>query len=682
MAKLTFYQQQTTPSQLGPGAINSVPNVPNPYSGTLDAMVGIAGQVGKEITRRQEDAAAVDASSRVMSAHRRWIEREQQLRDEAQTQGTLDGFAGRLTKEYETFQAEELKQARTPAARQWMSDRMGQLGLSLFERSLQWEAGAKIERDVGLATRALDDARAIVDADPGQFAAARETLQLPFARLPPEKRAEAWRKAESDLALSAGIRGADANPRVVMQALDAEPGKAGIDWVNALDADDRVRIRAAAEGRIREIEAEARARRAEARAELSDRFRTHLGLIEAGFMPNDPLTRGDFAAAGMGEDFPAYQDALRQGADYAALWRMPASDIAALVQGRKPTGSEADADLLRRFQMNERLRARAGDVIAAREADPGTYLHQYSPTVAAAYDAIGAADTPEAASAAAQRYAQVATAESRRLGIRNPAILPQTYADSIVARFDQQDQGGEPAALAIMGERQKWGAYWPLVMRQIGSKLPGAAAVIGTGMRPGPAARLAELARLKDEDVSKLLPAGTAPKDVQDAVRDELSDFAATIQGQPGDASLLALLQDSAYRLAASHVASGRSATDAATLAVQEVVNERYQFIEARGAPIRVPVGVPRTEVQAGLRSLWYQDVSRLGYPRIDEAQWRTLPNDSGVVLTYQGNVVNRPDGTPVRYTWDDIRRRHATNTENARQIDRATADPARNRLP
>mgnify|MGYP006935477417 CR=1 FL=1 len=686
MAKLDFYRQQSTPqSGGGPGPVaRAVPN--DVGANVLDAGIRIGGQAVQYVAQRQEDAAAIDASSRVMAAHRHWIEREQQIREEALVSGELDGVTERAAKEYEQFVTLEVARARTPASRQWMQERLGQLGLSLFERSTTWEAGAKVERDVGLADKALGDAQVVVDADPSQFGAALETLKLPFARLPADKREAAWNKARGDVAEYAARRGAEANPRAILQALDAEPGRASVDYVNALDADGRVRVRVAAEGRIRELEAEARARRAEARDTLSMRIQNQTAQIEAGLGVPNPITRGEFAAAGLSAgDYAGYQGLVQQGADYQALWRLPESDIRALVAGRDPAkepGSAVEAGFAGRFRLNQQLRSRAADVLQAREADPGAYLYQYSPGVAAAYDAIGQATTPQAAAAAAQNYARVAASESNRLGIRNRAILPQAYADTIVSDFEQQEQGGEPAALRIIGERAKWGRYWPQVMRQIGPKLPGTAAVIGTGMRPQPAARLAEFGRLKDEDLAKLLPSGTAVRDVRDAVAGELEDFRATIAGQPGEPQTYGMLSDAAYRLAVAHMAEGRSATDAATLAASEVVNERYQFVEARGSQIRVPVGQPTPEVQAGLRAVWYRDVAALGYPRLDEARWQTLPDDSGVALVHQGNVVRRRDGTPVTYGWQTIRNRAATVGEDARQLDRDLRDPARGRLP
>ena len=686
MAKLEFYRQQSTPqSDGGPGpAARGISNAP--IEGMLQSGIRLGAQAGQFVGQRIEDEAAIDASSRVMAAHRHWIEREQQIRNEALVSGELDGVTERAANEYEQFVTAEVAKARTPASRQWMQERMGQLGLSLFARSTAWEASAKVERDVGLADRALSDAQVIVDADPTQFGAAIETLKLPFARLPPEKRDQAWRKALSDVAERAARRGAEASPRTVLQALDAEPGRASLDYVNALDADGRDRARVTAEGRIRELEAEARARRAEARDILGERIRNQTAQIEAGLGVPNPISRSEFAAAGLSAaDYAGYQGIVQQGADYQALWRLPESDIRALVAGRDPArdqGSAVEEGFASRFRLNQQLRARAADVLQAREADPGAYLYQYSPGVAAAYDAIGQAQTPQQSAAAAQSYARVATTESRRLGIRNPAILPQAYADTIVADFEQQDQGGEPAALRIIGERAKWGRYWPQVMRQIGPKLPGTAAVIGTGMRPQPAARLAEFGRLKDEDLAKLLPSGTAVRDVRDAVSGELEDFRATIAGQPGEPQTYGMLSDAAYRLAVAHMAEGRSATDAATLAASEVVNERYQFVESRGSQLRVPVGQPTPEVQAGLRSIWYRDIASLGYPRLDEARWQTLPDDSGVALVHQGSVVRRRDGTPVTYGWQTIRNRAATVGEDARQLDRDLRDPARNRLP
>lgn len=688
MAKFDFYRQQSTPqSNGGPGPVaRAVPN--DVGANVLDAGIRIGGQAVQYVAQRQEDAAAIDASSRVMAAHRHWIEREQQLRNEALESGDIDGLTERVTKEYEQYAAAEIGQAKTPAARQWMQERMGQLGLSMFERTTTFAAGAKIEQNVGLADRALSDAQVIVDADPTQFGAAIETLKLPFARLPPEKRDQAWRKALSDVAERAARRGAEASPRTVLQALDAEPGRASLDYVNALDADGRDRARVTAEGRIRELEAEARARRAEARDILQSRMENQYSQIEAGVGVPDPITRGEFAAAGYSAaEFAGYQAMVQQGADYRALWRLPESDIRALVAGRDPAkdpGSVVEAGFAARFRLNQRLRARADDVLAKREKDPGAYIVQYSPRAAQAYQGMitaqQAGDSHEA-NAAAREYYRIARSEAQRLGIRNRNLLPAVYTDAIAAEFAEPGENAPNMADRMAAERARWGDMWPQVSRQINAAVPPTASIIGSGVSRATAIRLSGSASLKPDEVDAQLPTGVSPESVKTEVRDAMGDFFATYAGQPNSAQMRATMTDAGYRLAASYIAEGASLNDAATRAARELASDRYNIMSAtrfgtRASKVRLPTSgpygpVPEGPVLQGLLYVMAREIRPMNIPRLADTQWLTLPDDSGVGLFYNGELQARDNGTPISYSWQRLREMNETLNERVRDVNR-----------
>ena len=117
-------------------------------------------------------------------------------------------------------------------------------------------------------------------------------------------------------------------------------------------------------------------------------------------------------------------------------------------------------------------------------------------------------------------------------------------------------------------------------------------------------------------------------------------------------------LLDSAKRLAIRYRASGKGATEAAQQAANEVFNERYEFIERDDATIRVPRPYDASAVKGALRAI-SADLS--GQPRIEESQWVTLPDDSGVALTWMGGQAEGPDGQPIVYTWDQLLNRGAT---------------------
>jgi hypothetical protein len=245
------------------------------------------------------------------------------------------------------------------------------------------------------------------------------------------------------------------------------------------------------------------------------------------------------------------------------------------------------------------------------------------------------------------------------LDIKATGILPKQFADQIVAQFYDQKEGGEPAALKILAERERWGTAWPQVWQQLSKDLPPAAYVIGAGMNPEAGRRLAEVSTIKPEELNKqLVTVGAKPKDITDAVGAELRDAVLSFAGQPGADKLAGTLLDSAALLATRYRVSGKSAGEAAEQAAREVFNERYDFFEAGESTIRVPRPYDGGDIKGALKAV-SRDLT--GVARVDESAWVTLPNDAGIALTWMGGVVNRPDGSPVVYGWDELLNRAAT---------------------
>jgi hypothetical protein len=493
----------------------------------------------------------------------------------------------------------------------------------------------------------------------------------------PEKKAYEEQRLKSEI-----------HATVVGQALSFENYEYGRNYFEGvrkdMDPETAGRVARALEGKEREIRAEDRQRRALFRAELSDRVADATAAY---------LTTGNYDDAPTQEEFrKAYDDPEEAdkrfhkfeqvravgGAVQEAVLANPAEQRA-LLEKFTPNATSGFKDGQERYEI---LATSIAKINKQREDDPAFYLVRYMPSVEQAFRALTTAPA-EVQTQRAEDYARQVRTAGAELGIENPALLPKAYARQMVGQFYDQKEGGEPAAARILTERAKWGSAWPDVWRQLSPDLPGAAYVIGAGMNLESGRRLAEVSTVKLDDLRASLPTQTSPKDVTDAVRGQLNEAILSFADQPGSDKLAATLLDSAERLALRYMATGRDQSDAAKQAADEVFNERYNYVtvmenralipvpfaDPGGSLIRVPLLYDGDNVESGLR-LAHRDLAGK-QPRLDESTWVTLPDDSGVALTWMGGLAERPDGTPIVYGWDDLLNRAAT-------AERATADEFR----
>jgi hypothetical protein len=684
MAKLEFYRQQVvpriaTPSARGLEAVGAqAVRTAEEVTRGLAAVGQLVEKRNVEIEKRKEDEAAVDASARAIRIKSRWLDKERELEQDALDNDKLDDYATRAQAAYQEIANEEVQGAMSDRSRAWLRGQADSFGLNVQDGSLRWQSNARVTRDVNKAEQAFESSRVIVAAKPQDYDSVRDNLSLQFAILPADKRDRAWMKAKSDLALDASLAQMRSNPRAMEAALKAEPGKSPFSFVNDLDQDDRNRLTSETEAQIREIEREQERRRAEAREVLRDDVSNQIALMGVGVMPKAPIPRSRFVAAGMGKDYDSYAEAFKIAPLMNSLANMNRQEAMAEIEKIKPTTEKGAADAVKRYEFAVRNYA---NIVKQQEEDPGSFLIQNSQSLRSAYDAIGAAQTPEAVTAAAQNYGRLAVTEARKIGIQNPAILPKNVADDIVARVygRSQDDKSLVGSSVILAERQKWGKYWPNVFAQVAKDLPGSAAVIGAGMREKPADRLIELSALSEKELGALLPSNRAPKDVRDKVNDTMTDMFASFQGQNGDGAMVAMLEDSAYRLAVDYVRAGKSVGDAADLAYSEVVGERYVLAEIEDSMVRVPRqnAMPNRVLRDGLSIAKNNAVTELGFSRIRDAYWQTLPSDDRVALMYDREPVLDKNGNPVVYTWEEVRNLSATKQEKMRpqmrELSRAT---------
>lgn len=679
MAKLTWYQQQTDPRVGVPGASMRPVRVDTGIPELLGGITQAAGAVNKS----REDEAAIGASALAIEARKQWIAEVQAREQAALDAGQFDDHIPKIEEDFRKFSDEHVAKAKTPAAQAWLRERMGSLGLDLFERGTAFTATAKVEHNINTARTSLESGRVVVDLDPSQYDAVRSDVMLQYLPLPEHKRAEVWQRDGQELAFAAGVGAVRKDPKAVLEALDADPERSGVTFIDHLDADGRLRLRQSAETEINQREAQARAVAAEQREKLGYLMQDQMAMALDGIAVNDPISPARAKAAGLdAERYRDYRETLSVAPKMAKLGGMPVSEMGAYLASLDPgeAGAEGYAT---RAKMRDVVAQQAGQIVKAREDSPGDYLVRTDVAVRDAYNALGTQRPPEDAKAAAANYAQAVRSRAKALGIQNPNILPKGYADQVVGTFYQQATSGPTQAPAIIGERMRWGDDWPTVFRQLAPSLPGTAYVIGKGMRDEPATRLMRATYdvatgkpLSIDDINKSLPGGVTPKDLRDSVNSGLADYLQSIAGQPGAEQEATTMSEAAYRLAATYMRENKGASAAGNQAAAEVIGERFVFVGVDDSvlrlPTRLPGGLGHSDVRRLLDMTHRKEAAAAAVDmNFADARWQTTPDSNGIALVYNGDAVPRADGSAIEFTWAQLANMKATRDETEREIDR-----------
>lgn len=372
------------------------------------------------------------------------------------------------------------------------------------------------------------------------------------------------------------------------------------------------------------------------------------------------------------------------------------SDRQAALTANAPKPGDGFADSSKRFQVMQQA-----DAMLRKEMtdDPSAYTLKYAPSVAASFQRLQQtpADDMGAKSAAAIAYVNATLAEQRRLGVTDPAILPKSVTDNIVRQFFNQQEGGQNAAVLMQQQAALWGKYWPQVYGQMAKDLPGSALVIGSGMKSQPAELLARASTMKPEELKAGLPKDDI-KTTEDSVRDNMTEFLASLSPMAGGDKTFNTFYDQTSKLALMYVRMGEKPSKAAERAFNDTVGEKYEFVTDRNnsqAVYRVPKQFDANSIEAGadlsLRrietmplevpaSLFGLDKtqSRAAYVSAlkDSAYWVTAPDESGLMLYANGAAVTDTTGKPLTRSWADL------STASKPRTAPPVATPGMNGLP
>ncbi|MCS3423445.1 hypothetical protein M2403_002046 [Rahnella sp. BIGb0603] len=407
---------------------------------------------------------------------------------------------------------------------------------------------------------------------------------------------------------------------------------------------------------------------------MQEQMRNDSALIESGNPVANPIGHEQWMSTAPHDATPEELTLLdKQYQQYALLNQLQPiySDIntksagegLASVQSIKPDGTEDDFAF--RQQRYQQAVQKYQQVIGAREKDPGGWLSQNSPDVKAAYQ-VYQQDPSQGA-----QLAQAIMVDKSRLGIKNKDILPDSLADGILQQIDTSK---EQSVTAIQNVAGQFGSYADQVMQQVQKKAgPALQVVMATG-NPRSANALWQNRNVKTADLKEAI--NTNNKGSSDNADTEWagqsSDFASTMVHQPGGVGVWNNFNEQGRRLTYLNIQKGMSPNDAAKQAYQDVLGSQYQTQGSWRLPVKY--GLDLSDVRDGashyLDNIQADQIMALqGDPRLgdevnrqqslsrikDSADWVTNADETGLLLTLNGLVVNDKNGNPITQNFNDL---------------------------
>ncbi|WP_312836630.1 hypothetical protein [Pantoea sp.] len=428
---------------------------------------------------------------------------------------------------------------------------------------------------------------------------------------------------------------------------------------------------------------------------MQDQMRNDSALIEAGNPVDSPITREQWMSTAPHDATPEQLSILdKQYQEYALLNQLQpiysdintksAGDGLAAVQSIRPDGGEDDFAF--RQQRYQQAAQKYQQVIGAREKDPGGWLAQNSPEVQAAYQAYQQDPSQGAA------LAQAIMVDKSRLGIKSKDILPDALADGILQQIDTSK---EQSVTAIQGVAQQFGSYADQVMQQVQKKAGPALQVVMAAGNPRGANALWQNRNVKTADLKDVLnttAAGTSDN-ADSEWASQSKDFAATMASQPGGVGVWNNFNEQGRRLTYLNVQRGMSPGPAAKQAYEDILGTQYQTQGTWRLPVKygLDLGDVRDGASHYLENLQADQIMPLqGDPRLgdevnrqqslsrirDNAEWVTNADESGLLLTLNGLVVNDASGNPVTVGFSELSKAGQQNRGLGNEISKFFSKP------
>ncbi|HCB2075135.1 transglycosylase SLT domain-containing protein [Klebsiella pneumoniae] len=406
------------------------------------------------------------------------------------------------------------------------------------------------------------------------------------------------------------------------------------------------------------------------RVSLQSRMQDDMAKLEAGQSVN-PISEREWLAVMPLQASPAermqlektyqqYQQAMSLQPVYQTIVKGNYQQGLAAVQSIQPKQDETDSKY--KSELYASAVSKLQQVHDAREADPGTWLQQYSPVVQSAFQQY------QNSQVTGEYLASRIQAEKERLGIRSKSVLPASIVDGISAKVDSGNMNFSDLKGIISG----FGRYGDSVVAQLQPKTKAAVRVATAINDPNAADTMFTIRNVKTEELKK--NAGEQAKGVDAAWNSLISAASPTFSLQrQGGAETLADINEQGKRLAYYYMASGEDAQAATEKAYKKMIGDHYTVSDTWRMPNNL--GLKENNVTDGLsnivnslkiddigsRSMFYiptmtpeQNAANNLAQIQNSAEWVTDENEQGVYLTVNGTPILDQHGAPIHVSFAD----------------------------
>lgn len=670
--RIPVYTQQVSSRQgLGAGPTGNLPvETGLNISGIAEGLAQAGQTYINASKRKEEEDAAAWSADQLSKARLDWT--QQQIEREQNAPPGAPGYAGQISKDFDAYTEEIVQRAPTESARNYIRQRMTDLKTSVAGRGMEFEAKSRMADRLNKVSTAVDQSRITLDLDPSQYqqVLGENLATLNALDIPEAKKREIAQDAAQQLSFAAVSSRLRSDPYSVRNQLGSEDGGGASD-VRALNADNRISLRNAADAEIKRREIEAKQAQAISRTEMGFRIQDATAAYMQGLQFDNPPTPNELAAV-YGPDKGAQiakqlNRAQAFGTDVNEYATLPIDQRQAFIEARQPgKGGVATEGFAEETQLFGQIAKNAQAINQQLLQDGAGYAIKYAPEVATAWQGVMDVSDPAQAPAAYQAYAEAVKGEQARLGLRQFQVLPESYVAQVTSAFKDPTNAG-PRQIQMLDEmRANWGQHFPDVFRQMSSKLPDSVKVIGSGVDKDTATILSSISGIDTKTLKDPLPSSDVTAMTQ-SLEAAIEPFRKTFAAQHGGLTTFDSIYKEAERGALLQMASGKGPAEAA-----EDMATRLSANYKVDGTLRVPASYDIDTVQVGaqvaISKIKPQDVLMSEIQGVspefvesrfkglmESASFVTNKDEDGVYLFVNGAAVLGKNGQPLDYKFDDL---------------------------